>query len=146
MGIRESAAPIFPGFLIKNGSTNRQERESCLVRTRDVEISVKLSDFVAEFAGSREVFLFGNGKSLDATMARKALDTAIGKNIGYHAFRRFYISWCRAKAMPEDILKRLVGHSTGADVTSRYNSYGAQSTDRREWVEKIGLGFQLPNL
>jgi hypothetical protein len=46
--------------------------------------------------------------------------------------------------MPEDILKRLVGHSAGGDITSRYNSYGAQSAERREWIEKIGLGFSLP--
>jgi integrase len=112
--------------------------------TRDVEIPYKLSEFVAEFAGARTGFLFGNGKCLDVTSARNALDSAIGKGIGYHAFRRFYISWCRANAMPEDILKRLVGHSTGGDITSRYNSFGSQSAERRIWIEKIGLGFRLP--
>jgi hypothetical protein len=46
--------------------------------------------------------------------------------------------------MPEDILKRLVGYSTGGDITSRYNSYVAKSAESREWIEKIGLGFELP--
>jgi integrase len=111
---------------------------------RDVEIPTNLSQFVAEFASTRQGFLFGDGKCLDVTSARNYLDAAIGKGVGYHAFRRFYISWARQNAMPEDILKRLVGHSAGTDVTSRYNSYGSQSADRRKFVDKIGLGFSLP--
>jgi len=112
---------------------------------RNVEIPFELSEFIARFAGEREGYLFGNGKSLDVTTAREHLDKAIGKGIGFHSFRRFFVSHRRANGMPEDILKRLVGHSSGGDITSRYNSYGSQSVERREWVEKIGLGFKLPH-
>jgi integrase len=111
---------------------------------RDVEIPFELSEFIARFAGNREGYLFGNGKCMDVTTARKRLDKAIGKGIGFHSFRRFFVSHRRANGMPEDILKRLVGHSSAGDITSRYNSYGAQSSERREWVEKVGLGFELP--
>jgi len=112
--------------------------------TREVEIPRHLASFIEEFAVDRKGFLFGNGKCLDATTAREALDRAIGSGIGYHAFRRFYVSHNRANAMPDDILKRLLGHSSGGDITSRYNSYGSNSADRRFWVDKIGLGFNLP--
>ena len=56
---------------------------------RDVEIPFELSKFVAEFAGTRKGFLFGNGKCLDSASARRRLDAAIGEGIGFHAFRRF---------------------------------------------------------
>lgn len=111
---------------------------------RDVELPSKLSEFLSSLAGPRRGFLFGNGRCLDATTAREMLDATFGRGIGFHAFRRFYISWCRANSMPEDILKRLVGHSIGRDVTSLYNSYGDRPAERREWIEKIGLGFNLP--
>ena len=116
---------------------------------RNVEIPFELSEFIARFAGEREGYLFGNGKSLDVTTAREHLDKRFlpGKGIGFPFVQTgFFVSHRRANGMPEDILKRLVGgHSSGGDTTSRYNSYGSQSVERREWVEKIGLGFKLPH-
>jgi len=123
---------------------NQEQSTKTAAGLRDVEISAELSAFVAEFAGCRNGFLFGNGKCLDVTTARDHLDEAIGKGIGFHAFRRFFVSHRRANAMPEDVLKKLLGHTSGSDITSRYNSYGSNSADRRFWVDKVGLGFNLP--
>jgi integrase len=123
---------------------NQEQSTKTAAGLRDVEIPAELSAFVAEFAGSRTGFLFGNGKCLDVATARDHLDEAIGKGVGFHAFRRFFVSHKRANAMPDDILKRLLGHSSGGDITSRYNSYGSNSADRRLWVDEIGLGFNLP--
>jgi integrase len=112
---------------------------------RDVEITRRLSDYIAAFAGSRtNSFLFGNAKPLSSSTARAALNKAVGEGVGWHAFRRYFVSFRRSQGMPEDILKRLVGHSSGGDITSLYNRFGNLPAERREWVERIGLGFDLP--
>jgi integrase len=68
----------------------------------------------------------------------------VGEGVGWHAFRRYFVSFRRAQGMPEDVLKRLVGHASGSDITSLYNRFGNLPAERREWVERIGLGFDLP--
>lgn len=60
-----------------------------------------------------------------------------------HAYRRFFVSHRRRMGMPEEILKRIAGHSTGGDITSRYS----RATHDLDWiraeVEKAGIGFSL---
>ena len=78
---------------------------------RDVEITHRLSDYVAAFApGRTNSFLFGNGMPLSSSTARAALNKQLpGK--GFHSFRRFFVSHRRGMAMNESVLKKLVGHS-----------------------------------
>ena len=112
---------------------------------RDVEITRRLSDFIAAFASGRtNSFLFGDAKPLSSSTARTALDKAIGKGKGFHSFRRFFVSHRRGMAMNESVLKRLIGHSPGGTITDLYNQFGSRSEDRRVEVERCGLGFDLP--
>ena len=43
---------------------------------------------------------------------------------------------------PEDILRFWVGH-TPESVTDRYSKLAQNVSFRKEWAEKIGVGFKL---
>lgn len=111
---------------------------------RDVELPAKLSEFVAEFAGSRSGFLFGNGKCLDVTSARNALDTAIGKGVGYHAFRRFRTTILRKARCNEGVLRFWLGHAGIRSISDVYDRTASDEQFRRAEADRIGLGFDLP--
>lgn len=110
---------------------------------RSVEIPYALGAMLAKFAGTREGHLFGNGKPISESSARNQL-----AKLGlppFHSFRRFFVSHRMANGMPLELIRALVGHSS-SDITNRYSRFGtdaAYASQRREWVEKIGLGFSL---
>ena len=108
---------------------------------RVVEIHKALAAMLAQFAGNREGFLFGNGAPLNESTARKHLDKQL-PGVGFHAFRRFRTTTLRAQRVPEDIIRFWLGHSAGS-ITDRYSKLGQDVEVRREWCEKAGLGFQL---
>jgi len=60
---------------------------------------------------------------------------------GFHAFRRYRITWLREVGCPEDILKYWVGHSGSASITDRYSKLSENIGLRRKFA---GLGFELP--
>jgi integrase len=109
---------------------------------RTVEIPKKLAAVLAQFAGKREGFLFGNGAPLNESTARKHLDKQL-PGVGFHAFRRFRTTTLRTKRVPEDIIRFWLGHSPGS-ITDRYSKLGLDAEVRREWCERCGLGFSLP--
>jgi integrase len=112
---------------------------------RDVEIPRSLAEILTQFAGNRSGYLFGNGAPLKESAARQHLAE---QNLPpFHAFRRFFISHRRANGMPEEILRTLVGHAS-SNMTDRYSRFGTDAAyvaQRREWVERCGLGFALPH-
>jgi integrase len=109
---------------------------------RNVEIPQKFSEMLAQFVAGRTGYLFGNGLSLNESTARKKLNTVL-PGCGFHSFRRFRATTLRAKRVPEDIIRVWLGHSAGS-ITDRYSKLGQDVEVRREWAEKVGLGFQLP--
>ncbi len=51
----------------------------------------------------------------------------------------------RSMIVPEEIIKYWLGHSAGADITSRYSKTLADDRIlRRKLADEIGLGFALP--
>jgi integrase len=112
---------------------------------RDVEIPRSLAAILTQFAGDRTGYLFGNGAPLKESEARENLAK---QNLPpFHAFRRFFVSHRRSQGMPEEILRGLVGHASQG-ITDRYSRFGtdaAYAAQRREWVERVGLGFSLPH-
>jgi hypothetical protein len=64
----------------------------------------------------------------------------------YRALRRFFISRRRANGSPEKILRSLVGHASQGitDRCCRFGTDAAYGVQRREWIERCGLGFTLP--
>jgi len=72
-------------------------------------------------------------------------DNAIGKlnAEGFHTFRRFRASQLRRFRVPWDLEKLWMGHAN-KDVTDKYAEQLEDDVEyRREWVEKVGLGFEL---
>jgi integrase len=132
---------------VRRGLWRRREQDSPKTPSsvRSVEVPFALGEMLARFAGNREGFLFGNGTPLSESTARDHLDARLPRK-GFHAIRRFFISHRRANGMPEEILRTLVGHSS-SNMTDRYSRFGTDAgyaAQRREWVERVGLGFQLP--
>jgi integrase len=62
---------------------------------------------------------------------------------GFHAFRRFRLTQLDAAAIPDGLNRFWSGHA-GRDVHQRYAKWGSLLEERRQWAEKVGLGFELP--
>lgn len=68
------------------------------------------------------------------------------KKIGFHAFRRFRTEVLRRARAPKDLERSWLGHGT-KDVTDLYaEDLKNDSAGRREWAERVGLGFSLNGL
>jgi integrase len=122
----------------------REQAPKTAASVRDVEIPRSLAAILTQFAGNRSGYLFGNGAPLKESAAREHL--AVQNLPPFHAFRRFFVSHRRSQGMPEEILRTLVGHAS-SNMTDRYSRFGtdaAYAAQRREWVERCGLGFTLP--
>ena len=64
---------------------------------------------------------------------------------GFHIFRRFRASWLRKNRVPWDLEKMWMGHAH-KDLTDQYAEQLREDVEyRREWCDKIGLGFTLAN-
>ena len=117
-------------------------KTSSAVRT--VELPSDLGAMLASFANKRTGFLFGNGRPLSASTARENL--AKQGIPGFHCFRRYRAKVLRAARTPDDLVKFWLGHSNHADITAHYAHGGITSDEslRREWCDRVGLGFKLP--
>jgi hypothetical protein len=63
---------------------------------------------------------------------------------GFHIVRRFRASWLRKNRVPWDLEKMWMGHAH-KDLTDQYAEQLHEDVKyRREWCDKIGLGFDLP--
>jgi len=64
---------------------------------------------------------------------------------GFHSMRRWRTTWLKQVGTPEALLKFWLGHSSGKDVTARYD----KSCGDREWrqatANQVGIGFELPD-
>jgi integrase len=85
------------------------------------------------------------GRPLQQRNAIRALH-ATGKKVGFHAFRRFRTETLRRARVPEDLIRLWLGHSKQT-VTDFYAA-GLEKDEvwRREWCERVGLGFTLDGL
>jgi integrase len=110
---------------------------------REVDVPADLCNMLSEFASTRSGFLFSieGTRPLPQTKPYTALK-GFGVR-GFHGFRRFRTTTLRAAKVPEDLIRAWLGHSVGS-ITDRYSKLGSDLHVRREWIEKIGLGFELP--
>jgi len=69
-----------------------------------------------------------------------------GVRVGFHAFRRFRTETIRRAGTPQDIERLWLGHAS-ATVTDLYaRGLRLDEAWRREWCERVGLGFSLNGL
>jgi integrase len=64
------------------------------------------------------------------------------KRVGFHAFRRFRLTWLRKNAVPKDLERFWMGHAC-EEVGDLYSKLKEDVAFRQEWTERIGLGFEL---
>jgi integrase len=65
------------------------------------------------------------------------------KRAGFHSFRRFRTTWLRKNSAHEDFIKGALGHANKS-VTDEYSKLYRDEKFRKEIVEKVGVGFEVP--
>jgi integrase len=105
---------------------------------RTVYLCTELNDFlVDQFRGSTHARMFPASRSeIYRLLDKLSLPPC-------HAYRRFRVTVCRKAGMNEEVLKRLIGHSRGNSVTTRYDRTRDDIDFIRSEVERVGLAFTL---
>jgi len=112
---------------------------------RSVDICEALVVFLREFTEGRSSgFLFQSDSGRPLLQSNIIRDSLGKLNVeGFHTFRRFRASQLRRFRVPWDLEKLWMGHAN-KDVTDKYAEQLKDDVEyRREWVEKVGLGFEL---
>jgi len=117
---------------------------------REVDLCSALAAMLKAFIGDRkDGFLFRNrrGKPLSQTnLLRRSLHPILQElgveKAGFHAFRRFRITWLRKLRAPEDLIRFWLGQAN-TSVTDRYSKLFEDVNFRKEVAESVGLGFDL---
>jgi len=119
---------------------------------RDIDLYSALAKMLDDYIGDREEgFLFEtvNGKMLSPeTLFRDGFQTILKKmgrtGVRFHAFRRFRESVLLASDTRQILIDYWMGHEN-PDMSTRYGKQLVEDVKyRKRWVEKVGLGFELP--
>ena len=109
---------------------------------RSVEICKQLNDVLLGFArGRKGSFLFGGDRAVPESTLRLHFDSHF-ENLGFHSLRRFRATYLAECGVPSAIDHYWIGHATQG-VHDKYNKLAKNISLRREWAEKIGLGFTI---
>lgn len=112
---------------------------------RSIPLPVDLNDFLVHFVAEQNC---AAGNRIFARLSRSEVYRQLGKAElpPPHSFRRYFTTWRRKAGMSEEVLKRLLGHSRGSDITTRYSRASDDMDFVRKEVERVGLGFTLPRV
>lgn len=119
---------------------------------RDIDLYSALAKMLDDYIGDREEgFLFEtvNGKMLSPeTLFRDGFKTIFRKmgrtGVRFHAFRRFRESVLLASDTRQILIDYWMGHEN-PDMSTRYGKQLVEDVKyRKQWAEKVGLGFELP--
>lgn len=86
------------------------------------------------------IFATADGNPLQQRNVLRVLHNR--KHVGFHAFRRFRLTWLRKNDVPRDLERFWMGHAE-TEVGDLYSKLKDDVSFRREWAERIGLGFEL---
>ena len=109
---------------------------------RAVDIPEVLGRELRNFVGGVNGYLFATaqGRPLQQRNVLRVLHSV--KRVGFHAFRRFRLTWLRKNAVPKDLERFWMGHAA-EEVGDLYSKLKEDVAFRQEWAERIGLGFEL---
>jgi integrase len=118
---------------------------------RDIDLCPKLAALLKAYVGHRTSgFLFRNrwGNFLSQTnLLRRGLHPALAKlkqpKAGFHAFRRYRLTWLRKNRVHADLERFWMGHENET-VGDDYSKMKEDVAFRLAQAEKVGLGFVLP--
>jgi integrase len=119
---------------------------------RDVDLCPALAAMLKAFVGDRTSgFLFHNkeGNFLSQTnLLRRGLHPSLKKlgqpKAGFHAFRRYRLTWLRKNRVHADLERFWMGHENET-VGDDYSKMKEDVAFRLEQAAKVGLGFKLPH-
>jgi integrase len=97
-----------------------------------------LRSYVAGISGY--LFATSQGRPLQQRNVLRVLHGV--KRVGFHAFRRFRLTWLRKSSVPKDLERFWMGHAP-EEVGDLYSKLKEDVAFRQEWAERIGLGFEL---
>jgi integrase len=118
---------------------------------RDVDLCPALAALLKVYVGDRTSgFLFHNRKSnflSQTNLLRRGLHPALEKlkqpKAGFHAFRRYRLTWLRKNRVHADLERFWLGHENET-VGDGYSKMKEDVVFRLEQAETVGLGFTLP--
>jgi integrase len=118
----------------------QQPKTSNALRVVDIHetLARALMAYVAGVSGY--LFATKQGKSLQQRNVLRVLHSV--KSVGFHAFRRFRLTWLRKNGAPKDLERSWMGHAA-EEVGDLYSKLKDDVAFRQEWAERIGLGFEL---
>jgi integrase len=109
---------------------------------RVVDIPEVLAIQLREYLASTNGYLFATAKG-HLLQQRNVLRILHGvKPVGFHAFRRFRLTWLRKNSVPKDLERYWMGHAP-EEVGDLYSKLKDDVSFRQEWAERAGLGFEL---
>ena len=120
---------------------------------RDVDLCTSLARILKEFIGTRTSGLLFSMPSGTQVLQRSVLKTSLHPILkklehekgGFNIFRRFRITAVQTAECPKPLKHFWSGHAH-THVSERYTKLLQERDFRLEWVEKIGMGFELPAL
>ena len=118
---------------------------------REVDLHPTVAEMLKGFIGERKsglLFCNGRGRQLaQSNILRRSLHPILTgleqPKTGCHAFRRFRITWLRRNLVPDELIRFWHGHARRT-MTDSYSKLKYDVEFRKQVVEKVGLGFELP--
>jgi integrase/recombinase XerD len=120
--------------------TEQEPKTSNAVRIVDIPevFASELRGYLASLNGY--LFATADGKPLQQRNVLRILHGV--KSVGFHAFRRFRLTWLRKNSVPKDLERYWMGHAP-EEVGDLYSKLKDDVSFRQEWAERAGLGFEL---
>jgi len=118
----------------------QQPKTANALRVVDIPevLAKELRNYVKGIRGY--LFATAQGEPLQQRNVLRVLHNV--KRVGFHAFRRFRLTWLRKNAVPRDLERFWMGHAS-EEVGDLYSKLKEDVAFRQEWAERIGLGFEL---
>jgi integrase len=118
-----------------------------------VDSPANVAALLKMYIGDRKdgfVFASRNGHAiLQSNLLRRKLHPLLLeqkiKRAGFHSFRRFRTTWLRKAGAPEDFIKGALGRANKS-VTDDYSKLYRDGEFRKEIVERVGVGFEVPTV
>lgn len=118
----------------------QEPKTSNAVRAVDLPevLAKELRDYI--FSTSGLLFATADGNALQQRNVLRILHAV--KDVGFHAFRRFRLTWLRKNGVPKDLERYWMGHAP-EEVGDLYSKLKDDVSFRQQWAERIGVGFEL---
>lgn len=117
----------------------QEPKTSNSVRLVDIPevLASELRDYISGVNGY--LFATEQGKPLQQRNVLRILHSV--KRVGFHAFRRFRLTWLRKNGAPKDLERFWMGHAP-EEVGDLYSKLKDDVAFRQECAGRIGLGFE----